>query len=239
MAEHCRSVLCWFILSRLQCSVFCRYLWFKQLLTHWCNTCLSYHNLWRVPFVRCLLKSKIRNYSGGGEGKGKKKKKEPSRVAKTGNRKGHLLFWKLWGIVLGLCEWCIACALLLFPSNIWLWPVLLMEWGFCSLALWTLSFHQDHSTLLVQLQWREAEVSATWVSTSFGKESIQPVKETDNLRERQKPWPRPMFTPKGSGCWPISLSKPAPCTCSWCLSPSQTQGMGDQRGNGKQYLTCL
>lgn len=91
----------------------------------------------------------------------------------------------------------------------------------------------------VQLQWREAEVSATWVSTSFGKESIQLVKETDNLRERQKPWPQPMFTPKGSGCWPISLSKPPPCTCSWCLLPSQTRGMGDQRGNGKQYLTSL
>lgn len=148
MAEPCRSVLCWFILSRLQCSVICMYLWFKQLLTHWCNACLSYHNLWRVPFVRCLLKSKIRNYSRGKKRERKKKKKEPSRVAKTGNRKGHLLFWKLWGIVPGLCEWCIACALLLFPSNIWLWPVLLMEWGFCSLALWTPSFHQDHSTLL-------------------------------------------------------------------------------------------
>lgn len=39
----------------------------------------------------------------------RERKKEPARASKTRNRKGHLLFWKWWAVVPGLC----AASLLL------------------------------------------------------------------------------------------------------------------------------
>lgn len=102
-------------------------------------------------------------------------------------------------------------------------------------SVWTTNI----SLATVQLQQSGAEFSDTWVPSS-GKEATQQGREIDNLRRRQKPWSRPLFTPRGSGYWVVGLSRPA----SWCkltdgASYPAKHSEWQVRGNGKWYFKHL
>lgn len=118
---------------------------------------------------------------------GKKKRKEPSRVAKTGNGKGRLLFWKLLGALFpSLCERYIACVLLLFPSNICFW---LCWWNRAFAGLLSAqSFYQDHPTRIFLLSsLSEGKKNLSCLSFNGLYERGYPAGDEDKINKKQKP----------------------------------------------------